>query len=83
MERPEWVFWHSFEPGVASFGLDGVIAEIGLARVRTRLRPAGRRAANAAWSKEFLRDRRMLLIWDNFESVRSMPGPVGGHPAAG
>ena len=31
VEGPEWVFWHSFEPGLASFGLDGVIAEIGLA----------------------------------------------------
>ena len=31
VERPAWVFWHSFEPGLASFGLDGVITEIGLA----------------------------------------------------
>ena len=22
VERPDWVFWHSFEPGVASFGLE-------------------------------------------------------------
>ena len=31
VEQPEWVLWHSFEPGVASFGLDGVITETGLA----------------------------------------------------
>ena len=45
VEQPEWVFWHSFEPGVASFGLDGVITEIGLAVFGTdfaRLDPAER-----------------------------------------
>jgi hypothetical protein len=31
MDDPRFVFWHSFEPGVASFGLAGVITEIGLA----------------------------------------------------
>jgi hypothetical protein len=42
MDDPRFVFWHSFEPGVASFGLAGVITEIGLA-VRRRLRgPAAR-----------------------------------------
>lgn len=30
VEKPHWVIWHSFEPGVASFGLDGVLASIGL-----------------------------------------------------
>src|SRR5262249_30233507 len=30
VDEPEWVLWHSFEPGVASFGLDGVITETGL-----------------------------------------------------
>jgi len=42
MDDPRFVFWHSFEPGVASFGPGGVITEIGLA-VRRRLRgPAAR-----------------------------------------
>ena len=31
MDEPRFVSWHSFEPGVASFGLAGVITEIGLA----------------------------------------------------
>jgi hypothetical protein len=31
MDDPRFVFWHSFEPGVASFGPAGVITEIGLA----------------------------------------------------
>ena len=31
VDDPRLVLWHSFEPGVASFGLDGVITAIGLA----------------------------------------------------
>ena len=30
VDDPRLVLWHSFEPGVASFGLDGVITAIGL-----------------------------------------------------
>src|SRR5262249_10649288 len=30
VDKREWVFFHSFEPGVASFGLDGVVTAIGL-----------------------------------------------------
>ena len=72
VDHPEAVVWHSFEPGVASFGLDGVVAEIG-----TRLlgpdfavqSPDARREQ----VRRLLRTRRLLLIWDNFESVASMP----------
>ena len=32
-DDPEFVFFHSFEPGLASFGLDGVLAAIGTAIV--------------------------------------------------
>jgi tetratricopeptide (TPR) repeat protein len=74
VEQPGWVFWHSFEPGLASFGLDGVIAEIGLAVFGpgfARLDAAQRTGV----VEGFLRDRRALLIWDNFESVRSVPDP--------
>jgi tetratricopeptide (TPR) repeat protein len=79
VERPKWVFWHSFEPGLASFGLDGVITEIGLAvfgpdfaRLDTPQR--------ADVVEEFLRDHRTLVIWDNFESVRSVPDPSAATP---
>ena len=48
---PSWVFWHSFEPGLASFGLDGVISRDRPGRVRARLRPAGRRRSAPAWSR--------------------------------
>src|ERR1019366_2909200 len=31
VDDPRLVMWHSFEPGVASFGMDGVISGLGLA----------------------------------------------------
>lgn len=74
VERPDWVFFHSFEPGIATFGLDGVVNKIGRAVFSSkfdRLTPADRRAA----VERALAEHRMLLIWDNFETVRSMPDP--------
>ncbi len=74
VERQDLVFVHSFEPGVASFGLDGVINEIGLRvfGVGFGQLDEGERKRVA---KQVLIERRMLLIWENFESVRSMPDP--------
>lgn len=75
VDRPEWVIWHSFEPGVASFGLDGVINVVGQRVLGTEfalLDPSARRAA----VQGLLDQRRILLIWDNFESVYSMPDPT-------
>ena len=72
VEDPRFVFFHSFEPGVATFGLDGVVNEIGRRLFGTefdRQQPAERRAV----VEKVLTERRMLLIWDNFETVRSMP----------
>src|ERR1700733_2842915 len=72
VDDPGWVFVHSFEPGVASFGLDGVITEIGL-----RLFGSDFAAEDAdkrrAVVQATLGEGRALLIWDNFETVRSMP----------
>jgi len=79
VERPGWVFWHSFEPGVASFSLDGVIAEIGPAVFGPDF-VALDDAERAGVVEGFLRDRRALLIWDNFESVRSLPDPTAATP---
>jgi CHAT domain len=72
VERPEWVLWHSFDPGLASFGLEGVLAQIGLSVFGpdfARLEDGPRAAA----VRDFLRTHRALLIWDNFESIRSLP----------
>jgi tetratricopeptide (TPR) repeat protein len=79
VERPEWVIWHSFKPGVASFGLGGVVAEIGLRIFGSdfvRLDPAERLEIVF----RLLAERRILLIWDNFEAVRSIPDLTGVTP---
>ena len=76
VDDPRLVLWHSFEPGVASFGLDGVITEIGLAVFGAnfaRLDPPQRLDA----VKKLLAQYRVLLVWDNFETVREMPDPTG------
>ncbi|WP_330262019.1 CHAT domain-containing protein [Streptomyces sp. NBC_00539] len=73
VDAPELVIWHSFEPGVASFGLDGVINAVGR-RLPEEDFPRLDRAARRARVENALRTRRMLLIWDNFETVHSMAG---------
>ncbi len=76
VDDPRLVRWHSFEPGVASFGLDGVITEIGLDLFGAdfaRLDPPDRLGA----VKQLLAKYKALLVWDNFESVREMPDPTG------
>jgi tetratricopeptide (TPR) repeat protein len=81
IENPAWVFFHSFEPGVASFGLDGVITAIGLQLFGPDF--IGRTQDAAQRSElilQLLREHRMLLIWDNFESVRDLPDPTGATP---
>ena len=73
------VCWYSFEPGVASFGLDGVITAVGMAVLGAdfaRLDTDQRLDA----VKQLLAQYRVLLVWDNFESVREMPDPAGATP---
>ncbi|WP_371653313.1 MULTISPECIES: tetratricopeptide repeat protein [unclassified Streptomyces] len=83
VDRPEWVIWHSFEPGVASFGLDGVINAIGR-RVFGEKFDTQFVLLDAAQRQEAveraLKTRRVLLLWDNFESVRAMPDPGQATP---
>jgi len=79
VDDPRLVVWHSFEPGVASFGLDGVISGLGLAVFGAgfaRL-DAGQRLDAV---RKLLADYRMLLVWDNFETVREMPDTTGATP---
>jgi hypothetical protein len=73
MDDPRFVFWHSFEPGVASFGLAGVITEIGLAVFGAdfaALQPDDRRRA----VQNLLAAHRLLLIWT--ASRPSGPCPI-------
>ncbi|RSM57778.1 hypothetical protein DMB66_31640 [Actinoplanes sp. ATCC 53533] len=79
VDNPDWVIWHSFEPGVASFGLPGVLAAIGLQVFGppfAQLDETERRGAVLRLMAEY----RLLLIWDNFESVHSMPDRTGATP---
>ncbi|HCT77522.1 MAG TPA: hypothetical protein DGG94_13045 [Micromonosporaceae bacterium] len=79
VDDPALVLWHSFEPGIATFGLDSVLASIGLSVFGpdfALLDPAGRQAVVTS----LLRKKRCLLIWDNFETVASMPALGTAHP---
>ncbi|MEO0760461.1 MAG: CHAT domain-containing protein, partial [Pseudomonadota bacterium] len=80
---PGHVFFHSFEPGLPTAGLDGVLSEIGLALFGPDFAAKTRDAAHRRQLlTEVLRENAMLLVWDNFESLYSMaeaevpPGPV-------
>ena len=77
--EPARVFWHSFELDAASSGLPGVIAEIGSQAVTgfVPIDPAHQHPA----VRDLLLEQCVLLICDNFESVRSMPGPAGSASA--
>jgi tetratricopeptide (TPR) repeat protein len=79
VDDPDWVIWHSFEPGVASFGLTGVIDTIGLQVFGPDF---GRLDLDQRVEviHGLLGERRLLLIWDNFESVHSMPDLTGATP---
>ena len=79
VDNARLVLWHSFEPGIASFGLDGVVNAVGLDLFGAdfaRLDPAERLGA----VKQLLGQYRALLVWDNFESVAEMPDPGGATP---
>jgi hypothetical protein len=81
IEQPSWVFFYAFEPGLASFGLDGVVTEIGLKLFGPDF--VGKThdgAQRAEMLVKLLRERRMLLVWDNFESVHTLPDPTGATP---
>jgi hypothetical protein len=79
VDDPRLELWHSFEPGVASFGLDGVVAGIGLTVFGTDFAhlEADQRLDAA---KRLLAENQVLLVWDNFEAVREMPDPTGTTP---
>ena len=74
LDHPDGVFFMSFEPGVASFGLDGVINTIGTRLFDTEFHQLDREQREEV-VVTVLRDHRFLVVWDNFESVHSMPDP--------
>jgi tetratricopeptide (TPR) repeat protein len=79
VDDPRLAYWHSFEPGAASFGLSGVITGIGLGVFGAsfaRHDPA----EQLEMVKHLLTQSRALLVWDNFEAVAEMSDPAGGTP---
>jgi tetratricopeptide (TPR) repeat protein len=74
LESREAVLWHSFEPGLATSNLNEVIFEIGrqfYGTEFTQLDPAERLST----VKALLAERKLLLVWDGFETVRAMRHP--------
>ncbi len=80
LDDPQLVFFHSFEPGIATFGLQGVLASIGWRLFGAEFAQRDHEARRTAVLR-LLQSRRLLLIWDNFESVCSMADPQGITPA--
>ena len=71
---PRLVFFHSFEPGLPTFGLDLIVNEIMARFGQTEAYlAAGTTKERAELILQVLRQHRGLLIWDNFEMVASMP----------
>jgi WD40 repeat protein/tetratricopeptide (TPR) repeat protein len=78
--RREWVFFHSFAPRGAMASLGSVVTEIGLRVYGANFSDLDALDRQAAVEK-FLTENRALLIWDNFETVKSMPW-ISGPEAA-
>lgn len=80
VERPEHVVFHSFKPGVASFGLDGVLSSFAAQVFKSDFTAQDDPELRYDIVLEKLRQSRLLLIWDNFESVRELPDRTGATP---
>lgn len=74
VDDPQWIVWHSFEPGVTWFAFDAVINAIGLQVYGAQFTtvPVHHRRDLV---EMLLTERRLLLVWDNFEAVSSIPDP--------
>lgn len=79
VEDPQLIVWQSFEPGVKTFGLDGVVNSIGSQLLGTRFYALDA-AQREAIVRQSLNQERLLLIWDNVESAVSMPDPSQATP---
>ena len=81
LDDPRLVFFHSFEPGLPTFGLDLIVNEI-MARFGNAQAylEAGTTRERAELALKLFRQARCLLIWDNFETVASMPEPGQATP---
>ncbi len=79
VDMPQDVLFHSFQPGSASCALDNVLDGLGLQLVGEDFARVGV-AERESVILGIARARRLLLIWDNFESVHTMPDPTSATP---
>ncbi|WP_394618997.1 tetratricopeptide repeat protein [Lentzea sp. JNUCC 0626] len=68
VRTPEHVVWHSFEPGTPLTGVDGVVSTIGLQIIGASFGSFGD-VQRRQIVEGLLRRERLLVVWDNFESV--------------
>ena len=81
VDGPGYVLLHAFEPGLPSFNLDGVINALGIRLFGPDfIGRTGGAPQRRALLLQTLRQHRMLLIWDNFESVYSLSEPGAATP---
>jgi hypothetical protein len=80
VDDPSWVIFYSFEPGAASYALPDVINAIGTHVYGAGFAAERDREGQRNMVLELMRERRLLLIWDNFEAVHTMPDPGSATP---
>lgn len=73
VEKPDYIFFHTYQSGMATSGLDQVVNDIGRSLFGVDFDRLERTAERQAVVEDALAAHKMLLIWDNFETVRSMP----------
>ncbi len=84
VDDPSLVMFHAFEPGLASFNLDGVLTRIGLQLIGPDfIREFSTAPARRDVVLTIMRQHRLLLVWDNFETIHSLPDPTGATPPLG
>ncbi len=78
---PRLVFFHEFLPGRPTFGLDAILGEMleRIGKTELYLQASDTKTRAKLVLKELTR-ARSLLIWDNFETVASMPEPGQATP---
>jgi tetratricopeptide (TPR) repeat protein len=83
LQRTGWTdappVFHELKPGLATFNLAGIVAAIGRAVYGERfslVEPAQQQGLVL----QALTEHRLVVILDNFESVRTMPDPTGATP---
>ena len=79
LEKSNYVFFQSFEIGSAPASLDQIVDEIGQAMLGQKFEKI-RTDKRVDLVLEILRQHRALLIWDNFETAKTMPDPAIERP---